>query len=587
MTRWIGILTCAALAVPAHAAQEWAEEWDVDGIEILLPRAETVEERTLRQLYKATGQPLTPAILADPPPIAPVRNCAEWEPCTGVMIRYPLGLPYTLLRDLDDQVTLHVVVSSGQQSAAQSALSGNGVDMSQVEFLVKPNDSIWTRDYGPWFVFDGNDELAIVDHVYNRPFRPNDDQTPVAFGAQQGIPVIQHDMWHTGGNYMTDGFGFSASTNLVYDEAAAENGMTAAEVNALMDDYYGVGFYNVVEDIETGGIHHIDTWGKFVDEETVILKEVWPAHYTYDDLEQRATLLASLESSTGRPYTVHRVYCHNIGGNRPASYSNSLIVNDVVYVPTFSSATNDANALAVYEAAMPGYTVLGYNYGGWLTDDALHCRTKGIMDGGMLRVAHVPVRELQGGDVTINAEVKAYSGSALSVVELVYRSDGGVWQTVAMTPLGGSAYTADIPAPATFTTTDYYVHAADASGRTAGIPRTEPAAWISFEHSPSAVSVGDAAPASIARLAPGHPNPFRASTRFSFELRTPDVADVAVYDVAGRRVRDLGSGPFPAGRSELTWDGRDDAGRSVAPGVYRLVLRTAGIVYSKPVVRAR
>jgi hypothetical protein len=394
-------------------------------------------------------------------------------------------------------------------------------------------------------------------------------------------------MWHTGGNYMTDGFGLSSSTDLVYVEAASENGMSAAEVDALMADYYGVSVYSVLEDIETGGIHHIDTWGKFLDEETVLVKEVWPSHYTYDELEQRATLLASLDASTGRPYDVHRVYCHNIGSSRPASYTNSLFVNDAVYVPTFSSATNDANALAAYEAALPGYLVRGYDYGGWLTDDALHCRVKGVMDGGMLRVEHAPIREIQGGAVTVDATIRDYSESGVTVAELVHRHDGGAWQTVAMTALGADGYQAVIPAPPAAGVTDYFVHAEDASGRDAGMPRTEPAAWISFGHNPSSVDVGPLAGVDGAILSSGRPNPFRAATRFSFELRTPDRVDLAVYDVGGRRVRSLAGGPYPAGRSEVEWDGRDDAGRLVAPGVYRFVLKAAGLVYARPVVRVR
>jgi len=61
-----------------------------------------------------------------------------------------------------------------------------------------------------------------------------------------------------------------------------------------------------------------------------------------------ATLLASLESSTGRPYQVYRVYCYNIGGNSPASYTNSLILNEKIYVPFFGNSTYDNEAWAMF-----------------------------------------------------------------------------------------------------------------------------------------------------------------------------------------------------------------------------------------------
>jgi len=556
-------------------------EWDVDGLEELLPRAETPRERADREARLARG-PLDARLAADPPPLAPVRNCAEWEPCTGVLVRYPLGLPYVLLRDFDDQVTLHVIVSSGMLAAAQANLAANGVDMGRVEFLVKPNDSIWTRDYGPWYAFDGTGQLVIVDHVYNRPSRPNDDLIPVHFAQQQGIPFVRHDMWHSGGNYMTDGARFSASTDLVYDEAAAANGMTPAEVDALMFDYYGIVDYNVMADIEAGGIHHIDTWGKFLDEETVLVKSVWPAHPTFDDLEQRATLLASLEASTGRPYRVFRVACHDIGGGRPASYTNSLVLNQTIYVPTFSSAGNDAAALDAYEEAAPGYTVRGYDYSGWLTDDALHCRAKGVKDRGMLRVAHVPVREEQFGDVTLQATVHSHSGSAVTVVDVWFRRDGGAWSAMPMTPNGPDTYEAMLPAPTSPAATDYYIHAEDASGRSEGVPRTEPAAFFSFDHLPAGVGV-ETVP--VVRSDAAHPNPFRASTRFTFRLHHEGHVALDVVDARGRLVQRVADGIFSGGETRLEWDGRDEGGFRVAPGVYYFRLRAAGLSYTRPVTK--
>lgn len=565
------------------ASPAWAE-WDVDGIEELLPHHETEAEREAWRGREAELEAIRGSRAADPPPLAPVRNCAEWEPLSGVMVRYPLGLPYALLRDLDDHLTLHVVVSSANQSAAVSNLTSNGVDMSKVQLLVRPNDSIWTRDYGPWFVFDGNEQFAIIDHVYNRPARPNDDLIPIHFGDQQGIPVVHHDMWHTGGNYMTDGAHISSSTRLVYNEAASANGMTPAQVDQLMHDYYGVETYSVLDYIEPGGIHHIDTWAKFLDEETVLVKEVWPTHQTYANLNQRAALLASLPSSTGRNYQVHRVYCYNIGGGQPASYTNSLIANDRVYVPLFGNAAYDADALAVYQQAMPGYDVRGYTYSGWLTDDALHCRVKDIADRGMLRVEHIPVREPRESAIPITARIVPHSGAPVTLAELHYRHDGGSWVVLPMIESADDEYIATIPAPASAGTTEYYIHAEDGSGRAEGMPRVEPAAWYAFPHSPGTSSVGEqSAQAAGLELRPSGPNPFRDATSFSFSLAYPDRVELAVFDTQGRRVRTLIDDVVSDGDHVIRWDGRDDSGRELPAAVYRYRLRAAGLQYSRPV----
>jgi len=573
-TRWF-LLLFLMVFLPfgkAHAEQ------DVDGIEDLLPHYETEAERLiwLGREHEMPGRDL----VSDPPPAGPLRNCAEWEPCTGVLIRYPLGLPYQLLRDFDDQVNLHVIVSSSLLSTAQANLTANGVDMDRVEFLVKPNDSIWTRDYGPWFVFAGDGNIVIINHTYNRPWRPNDNLIPLYFGQQQGIPVISHDMYHTGGNYMTDGAHISSSTRLVYDEAWSNNGMTESEVDQLMYDYYGVETYHVLEYIESGGIHHIDTWAKFLDEETVLVKEVWPTHWTSETLEDRATLVASLEASTGRNYRVHRVYCYNIGNNYPASYTNSLVLNNHIYVPLFGNSTYDNQALATYQTAATGYEVQGYLYSGWLTDDALHCRAKGMMDRGMLRVGHIPVTEVGTGNVTITAYIKAHSGSELTRIDLHYRRDGGEWIAVPMAPAAPDSYSATIPSPArSRITTDYFIQATDASGRSAGMPRVAPAHWYSFTQ--AVTDVADAAPDSPVVMYGNRPNPFNPQTTFRFELRRSTTVELTVSDVRGRNVRHLINGTMPAGMNEVAWDGRDDAGRKLPSGVYYFRLHALGLRYSR------
>ncbi|MCA9752080.1 MAG: S8 family peptidase [Gemmatimonadetes bacterium] len=68
------------------------------------------------------------------------------------------------------------------------------------------------------------------------------------------------------------------------------------------------------------------------------------------------------------------------------------------------------------------------------------------------------------------------------------------------------------------------------------------------------------------------PNPFRDRTRIRFDAAPSRDVAVDVFDVAGRRVRAL---PTAAGRPdrETTWDGRDEAGLLLAPGVYFLRVR--------------
>jgi FlgD Ig-like domain len=65
------------------------------------------------------------------------------------------------------------------------------------------------------------------------------------------------------------------------------------------------------------------------------------------------------------------------------------------------------------------------------------------------------------------------------------------------------------------------------------------------------------------------PNPSSASTTIQYAVPAgAHHVDIAVFDVAGRRVRTLIDGPASVGRWTATWDGRDSAGHRVVSGVY-------------------
>ncbi|MBK8233235.1 MAG: hypothetical protein IPK72_22315 [Candidatus Eisenbacteria bacterium] len=63
--------------------------------------------------------------------------------------------------------------------------------------------------------------------------------------------------------------------------------------------------------------------------------------------------------------------------------------------------------------------------------------------------------------------------------------------------------------------------------------------------------------------------PNRGEQRIEFGLSQGGAVDLAVFDVAGRRIRVLLDGTLLGpGRHGVTWDGRDDRGHRIASGVY-------------------
>ena len=81
------------------------------------------------------------------------------------------------------------------------------------------------------------------------------------------------------------------------------------------------------------------------------------------------------------------------------------------------------------------------------------------------------------------------------------------------------------------------------------------------------------------------PNPFTITTRIGFDLPQAGHAEIVIFDIAGRQVKHLVSADMPAGNHGVTWDGSDDAGQKVPPGVFFYRLTAPGYTASKRMVR--
>jgi flagellar hook assembly protein FlgD len=62
---------------------------------------------------------------------------------------------------------------------------------------------------------------------------------------------------------------------------------------------------------------------------------------------------------------------------------------------------------------------------------------------------------------------------------------------------------------------------------------------------------------------------------------------LTIYDVAGRTVRSWTPSEAPSGEHRVRWDGRDDAGRAQAPGVYFARLVAGETVDVRKILRVR
>ena len=118
----------------------------------------------------------------------------------------------------------------------------------------------------------------------------------------------------------------------------------------------------------------------------------------------------------------------------------------------------------------------------------------------------------------------------------------------------------------------YKLTAVDIHGNESGASTLLPAGALAVP--------GGALPRALALARPS-PNPASGPVALRYALPHETRVALAIYDAAGRRVRELVSGTEPAGAHALTWDRRDDAGHVLGAGLYFVRLEAEGRVFSQ------
>ena len=443
------------------------------------------------------------------------RVVAEWEPALGTMIRWPLGIPSELVMELASEDILYVLVENiNQQNQATNSFNNWGINFDNVVFINTDTYSHWTRDHGPQFII-GEDYWKVVNQEFNgypeesgcqvnsifeynihfegRPlfndFRgwEEDDDTNIDFANQMNWDILELPLYLTGGNFMTDGYGMGFSTQLMVNE----NNISNNEFQQIVRDELYLLNYHIFDNPNVSSIQHIDCLAKLVNSETIIIKQVPESSPEYDCIEDFAQSFYELNTFYGRPFQIHRIYCPNINGgwwelNSVAAYTNSLILNNKVLVPQYG-IVSDENALNIYQEAMPGYEIIGFNNdtgNPWYGEDALHCRTMGIFDPNMIHISHKSIRteELNSNEsINVQVDIVDYNNSNSDLQSVVlnwkYSAEDGPFGQISLEHESDNIYIGEFPSLNSNSLIEYFITASNFEGNTASNPN---AGWHTF-----------------------------------------------------------------------------------------------------------
>lgn len=88
-------------------------------------------------------------------------------------------------------------------------------------------------------------------------------------------------------------------------------------------------------------------------------------------------------------------------------------------------------------------------------------------------------------------------------------------------------------------------------------------------------------------LKQNYPNPFIQSSVISYQLPVKSKVSLRIFDVTGRHIRTLVTGDVCSGAHTVVWDGRNESGMKVSPGVYFYKLETEDFTATKKLILTR
>jgi len=506
------------------------------------------------------------------PPNCWVETPGEFEFLRGVFITWIYGQYNTVFREIVRETAevskVYIIVgSSVEQQNITDYLNSNGIPLDSITFYIWSRNSIWMRDYGPWFMRKEDNSEGIVDFQYNRP-RPYDDTIPWRIGQQWGIPVYGSPLEHPGGNFMVDGLGTGFASTLIYEE---NSGYTHAEIDSLMLEYSGLEQLIVLQRINIEYTGHIDLWTKILNDTLVMVGEYASGHPNHTLLDNNADSISRCNNREGKPYRIVRMPMPWSTSDAPPSYLNSLFVNNKVLVPLWNEAEDDT-ALFIYEQALPGYDVVGINCSQMSgSGGAIHCITMQTPNPHFIHIQHYPLTDTNDtlNPYRVRARITTSSALITDSTLVYYRINSGSFTSTSLASVVDTpgVYAGNIPAQSAGDTVSYYILARNNDGIRRTSPVHVPPQIYTFlvTGNPYVAEELEACPVSVTLLSS---NPAHSSLRFFITLEELTNVKIEIYNVLGQRIHVVTDKLMHAGNHEINWNFRDKTNCGLAQGTY-------------------
>ena len=219
-------------------------------------------ERVVHAMDSPAAQQAAPDPVRTPPP-APAQQgvlplSGEYEKKSALLLSCKAAYMYgTVLVDIVKALHKRVLIiclvdSAWEQGAVQGGFRSAGIPDSAVQFSIIPMDTMWLRDYGPFFVRRADGTVMVVQAAYRYKrytetddehvtveVRPKDEQVPSFVAAQMKLPVTKIPLDLAGGSLLSNGDGVGVFTYRELVRNKQSRGYDVQKVFALLSEYFG------------------------------------------------------------------------------------------------------------------------------------------------------------------------------------------------------------------------------------------------------------------------------------------------------------------------------------------------------------
>ncbi len=243
------------------------------------------------------------------------------------------------------------------------------IDLKKIRFFEFNYADVWFRDYGPIFVMNREQKLAMVRWIFNSWGEKYEDllkdaQIPEVINKVMRLDCFDPGIVLEGGSIDVNGKGTLLTTEQCLLNKNRNAQLGKEKIEKYLQDYLGVSHIiwlkRGIAGDDTDG--HVDDLARFVNPTTVVCAYDESDNENAEALRNNYEILSkSTDQDRKKLKIVKLPMPGNIECNKkrlPASYTNFYIGNKTVLVPTFDSK-NDEVALSILKKLFPKRKVVG------------------------------------------------------------------------------------------------------------------------------------------------------------------------------------------------------------------------------------